>query len=461
MSGFYPFIPEEENNDTVKRYESYLSGTAAGYFDVDEFETIVDFYLRKGRTKDCAQAIEFGLQLHPRNSFLLAKRAKVYLAAGDAKKAIRILDSLGHHEDTEMSILRLEALVVLGRDSEAQILANKLIAEEPDNTDLLCIDIAYFYIGQLQFEVALGFLQKGTQYNPKNTDLLLENAFCLEQLSRFDEAIATYKKIIDIDPFSSEAWFNLGQIFFNRNDYFNALAAYDYACSINEDDMLALLQKGHTLFQMGLYNQALDCYYDYDLDAVLDSQAKIFVAECYEKLEDFEAALAYYKKAVEYEPESFDGLTGAAVCLLELERFYESIEFAEKALRVNENAADAWVYLAEGLVGIDDSDNALLAYLKSVSIDPEQPDTLMSIANICMEKAHFDIALEYYAEALKMDPEIEYVHLFMAVAYYKTQQYALSVNFLTDACLKNAEAKNLFSELCPEASDNILFKWLK
>ncbi len=458
MSGKDPFAPEDERDETVKRYENYLSGTSSGYFDVDEFETIVDFYLRKGRTKDCAHAIDIGLQLHPKNTILLSKRAKVYLAAGDAKKAMHILDSIGTADDSEMSLLRLEALIILNRDSEALILADKLIEETNTDTELLCLDIAYFYIGQLQFDKALRFLLKGNELSPKNTDLLFELAFCYEQLARFDEAKQTYKAIIDINAFSSEAWFNLGQIYFANNEYVKALDAYDYACSINEDDMLALLQKGHTLFQLGLYNLALDCYHEYDVDAVLDSQAKIFVAECYEKLEDFETSLVYYKKAVEYDPESFDGLCGAAVCLLELEQFHESIKYSEKALRIDENAADAWVYLAEGFIGIDDSDNALLAYLKSISIDSEQPDTLMSIANICMEKAQFDIALEYYNGALNQDPELEYIHLFMAVAYYKTDSYQQSLNMLENACMRNPEAEKLFYELCPEASNNILFK---
>ncbi len=453
MNGYNPFTPDDERNETVKRYESYLTGESTGYFDVDELETIVDFYLRKGRTKDCAQAIDFGLQLHPKNTVLLTKRAKVYLAAGDAKKAIRILDSLSSHDDNEMSMLRIEALIILGRDNEARMLADYIISQENSEADLICLDIAYFYIGQLQFETALVFLLRGVEFNAKNTDLLFELAFCYEQLAKFEEAIQTYQRIIDINAFSSEAWFNLGQIYFGRNDYVNALEAYDYACSINPDDMLALLQKGHTLFQMGLYTMALDCYLDYN-DTISDSQSSIFIAECFEKMEDFKSALMYYKLAVEYDPESFDGLCGAAVCLLELESYAESIEYAEKALRIDENASDAWVYLAEGLIGIDDSDNALFAYLKSVSIDPEQPDALMSIANICMEKGQFEIALEYYSEALKQDPELEYVHLFMAVAYYKTEVYEQSKEMLREAISRSAEAENLFYELCPEATKN-------
>ena len=46
------FSVDDESNDTVKRYEQFLSGTATGYFDVEELENIVEYYLRHGRTKD-------------------------------------------------------------------------------------------------------------------------------------------------------------------------------------------------------------------------------------------------------------------------------------------------------------------------------------------------------------------------------------------------------------------------
>ncbi len=77
---------DDESNDIVKRYEQFLSGKATGYFDVEELENIVEYYLRHGRTKDCTKALELGLQLHPNNNALKTKRAKIYLATGDKKK---------------------------------------------------------------------------------------------------------------------------------------------------------------------------------------------------------------------------------------------------------------------------------------------------------------------------------------------------------------------------------------
>ncbi|HRZ98648.1 MAG TPA: tetratricopeptide repeat protein, partial [Paludibacter sp.] len=378
------FPPDDDSNDTVKRYENFLGGTASGYFDVEELETIVDYYLGKGRTKDSAKALEFGLELHPQSTALQTKRAKVYLAVGDFKKAFRILDSLTDSNDYELQLLKVEALLKLGRDKEADLLSKKIVEDENVEVDNIYLDIAYIYFGLLNFESAIKYLTKGDEFNGRNMDLLFELGFCYEQLSEKEKAIETYNRIIDIDSFMSEAWFNLGQVYFSMQDYSKALNAYEFALTINENDSLANLQKAHTHFQLGQYEKAVEGYKIYEKEAFDPWQAKLFIGECYEKLEKYEEAVAYYQLSLLENPDNYDALTGIGICFLEQEKFAESIDYINKALELNPDASDAWVYLAEGLIGINDNDNALLAYIKSITLDPEQPDTLMSVANICM-----------------------------------------------------------------------------
>ena len=85
---------DDEPNELVKRYEQFLEGRGPGYFDVEELETIVDFYLHKGKTKESSTALELGFRLHPGNNSLLIKRAKIYLIADEVEKATRLLESV-------------------------------------------------------------------------------------------------------------------------------------------------------------------------------------------------------------------------------------------------------------------------------------------------------------------------------------------------------------------------------
>ena len=205
---------DDESSDIVKRYEQFLSGKATGYFDVEELEAIVEFYLRRGRTKDCNKALELGQQLHPNSIALKTKRAKIYLATGDDKKAFRILESLAESTDYEVMLLKTEIMLKLEQPEEARKLCAKIIAEETDDIDNVCLDLAYIYLGLAEYEMALELLEKGDEYNPSNPDLLFELAFCYEQNENYIKAIATYNRIIDIDSYSNEAWFNLGQLYF-------------------------------------------------------------------------------------------------------------------------------------------------------------------------------------------------------------------------------------------------------
>jgi tetratricopeptide (TPR) repeat protein len=191
MSRKLSFSVDDESNDIVKRYEQFLGGNASGYFDVEELESIVEFYLRRGRTKDCTKVVELGLQLHPNNNALQTKRAKIYLATGDDLKAYRILDSLAETYDYEVVLLRIEVLVRLERLKEARILTDMLLVDETDDFDNVCLDIAFIYLGQGVYETAKELLEKGYKHNNKNVDLLFELAFCYEQCSDYEKAIQT------------------------------------------------------------------------------------------------------------------------------------------------------------------------------------------------------------------------------------------------------------------------------
>ena len=452
----FSYHVDDEASELVHRYEKYLSGTAPGYFDVEEMERIVEYYLLRGLPKDSLNALELGKKLHPSSNLLEIKRAKIYLATGDIKKAHRILTNLIESSDAEVIFLKIEALIKLERIQEAYEMARKLINSTENEVDMICLDIAMIFMEESNFETAMKILQKGDEYNPKNTDLLFELAFCAEQKNKLFEAINYYKRIIDLNPYIGEAWFNLGQIYFLQSDYPNAIEAYDYALVINEEDSISLIQKAHAQFQSNQLKKAIETYLAYAEMTSEKWQVMLFVGESYEKLENFPKALYYYKLSLEEMPDNYDALTGISICLLEMEIYDECLDYIRKAMEINDGLSDAWVYMAEAHIGLDHVDEALEAYLKSISIDPVQPDTLMAIANIYMDDADFQTALKYYELAYSFDTNLEYIEMFLAVAYYYTSDYDNTAKFLELAVQRNLDAVQMFLELCPGASTKFL-----
>jgi tetratricopeptide (TPR) repeat protein len=103
-------------------------------------------------------------------------------------------------------------------------------------------------------------------------------------------------------------------------------------------------------------------------------------------------------------------------------------------------------------LGLDKLDDALLAYLKSITLDSNQPDTLMAIANICMDKGEWKMALEYYLAAYELDTTLEFIDLFIAVAYFKNENISASREYLKKAAALNLDAERLFYEVCEDAN---------
>ncbi len=442
---------EDDSKEIVARYEAFMSNRgSSGYFEVEEMENIVDYYLQKGHTIESSKALEFAFRLHPNNLNLLSKRAKIYLATGDHHKAYKILESLGSQADYETNLLKIDALIRLERDKEAYMLAHQLIEEETAYKDVVCLDITYLYLTQYDILTAKEFVILGEKYNPFNEELLFELAFCYEHTEEGEKAITTYERIIKLNAYSAEAWFNLGQIFFMREQLTQALEAYEYARVIQPEDTLTCMQKAHVHFQLQHYTEALEEYIEYQEMTGKNWQTNYFIGECHERMGNCTEALKYYFEAIKDNQENFDILAGIAVCLIDGELYEESLPYIDRALILNEKSPEAWVYMADAQLGLNNIDQALSAYLISIKLDEDQPDTLMAIANILMEQGEYTYALGYYKQALIKDEhqELENIYLFIAVAHHFLGETEASQEALEFAMHENLDALKLFNELC-------------
>lgn len=452
---------DENAAEIVRRFEQYLSGENPGYFDVEELETISEYYLHKGRTKDSDRAIDVGLRLHPASNELQIKRAKTYLAAGEIHKALATLERLPNTNDYEAQLLKIDAFSKLNRNEEAEVLANHLLNNNDSDLDNICLDIAFVFQGQEKFRIAEKFLLTGDKINPYNIDLLFELAYCQERLEQTEKAIDTYSRILDIDPYMGEAWFNLGQIYFVQKKYEKAIEAYDYCLTIDKYDSLVWLQKGHVHFQLKQYKEAIKCYTECKENNVEKWQINTFIGECYEKLEDFSTAILFYQYSIEEAPDNYDGYIGIAICMLEGDRYQESIPILEKAISLRDDAYDAYVYLAEAYSNLEELEKSASAYQKSLEIEPLQADTLMAYGNLLMDMSRYQDALDCYLKAMELDQSLEHVHLMLAVAYAKLEDYENAFDYLDVAATKNSKAIEMFFEICPEISNlltNLLTK---
>ena len=444
------FDNNKNPDELVTKYEQCLLDGHSCYFDVDELEVISDFYLKKGCSKESTEVVDLGLKLHPNSSILLLKKAMLYLEIGETHHALHILDRLPEKDDTEAHLIRSECLLQLNRREEALRLMHQIMDEELFEKSDLALDIAGILVQASEFKAAIGFIQEARVTDAKNLDLLFELAYNFEQIGQPEDALDIYRQILDIDPYSSETWFNLGQAHFNQKQYVEAIEAYDFALVVNPDDHLALLQKAHALFQNEQFTEAAEIYLEYGKATEMSSSVWVYVGEAYEKSDHIEQAMDCYRVAYEMDPKNVDALTGMGICLMEKEQYRESLIWFERSLRIDHQISELWVYVAEVFVNIDMPEEAMLSYLRSLEIDPTQADIHAAVGNLHFDAGQYEQALLYYNKAELISADLPGLHLFYALVYAKTGDSELSMHHLTLAIALEPASQKIFDEIINE-----------
>lgn len=453
--------PSHRLQQMIQRYEKALNGEQCGFFDEEDLERIVDYYADNQKIDDAENAVNFGLRMHPFSVSLKARLARLLIMQNRQAAAASLLNTLLQLEPDNVDVLLCKADLLLSENKpeEARRIFKKMVLHPTERVDEVCLSIGYIYFDRKCYEEARNFLSYGFSHGgQRNFDLLFQLAICHEQLGDSNEAIRVYNLVLDIDPYSNDAWFNLGQIYFSQAKYDDALEAYDYAAITGKDDYQAYLQKAHCYFQKECYQKALDAYRDYARRANdFSAPISIFMGECFEQMGDLERAYSFFKKASEDDPDNPDGYAGMCICLMDKNQYVDALPLIQKAIRLNAEVGSYWVYLGDVYENLNEWQLALNAYFHAQIYFTDSQEINVSIAEIYVNMGNYEAALSYLLKARDAAQKIEELPMLAAVCYYKLSQFEQAAEYLTLAILKNPGNEKGFFQYCPEARDDERF----
>jgi tetratricopeptide (TPR) repeat protein len=202
--------------------------------------------------------------------------------------------------------------------------------------------------------IALAALcSSGTLAQEKTAGDWLNIAYGLSANGSYEEAIAAYDKVLEIDPDNYTALINKGHDlkFWAFDSYNRALEITNEILEANPDDALAWQGKGAAL--SGLDRQGEDDEaYAMAIEVLnktlekdpSDGEAWFLKGENYANMHDAESALIAYDKVIEldYTPRIEAAWLTKAVLLAELQRYDEALQASEMIIELKPNSASAW-----------------------------------------------------------------------------------------------------------------------
>lgn len=183
------------------------------------------------------------------------------------------------------------------RDIEAAVdNFKKVRAIDPYRLDDMDAYSNALYVSQKRYELA-SLAHTANEIEP----FRYETCFCLANFyslrAQHDKAATYFARALKLDPTNVSAWILMGHEFMEMKKTEDAIKAYRSAINLDRTDPRAWYGLGQLYEILKLPNISLDNYLEAHKLKPHDSRITIALAETYEKLEWYEQAVTYYKRA--------------------------------------------------------------------------------------------------------------------------------------------------------------------
>lgn len=425
----------------VSQFEDLSEKKVSVYFDVDDFEEILEYYLYKGLYKEAFEVTKYACEVHPSSIPLMLKKAQLLATFNKEDDALLLLSRLESLDPTNNDIFLTKGAIYSQMQDYSKAIEeyNKAVygADEPD---YVYCNIAFEYENLGNFDKTIEYLDKALKLNPDNDLAIYEAAYCFDLLSLTEESISFFQRLINRNPYSTEAWFNLGVSFINAGHYEKALEALEYSIAIDNDHEHSWFHKGYTLCLMNRHREAIGAYEESMSDGVADPMKLYYIGECYEKLEDFESAKKYYIQCTKNDPEMADAWVGIGVCEIELGNPAEAIQYLKQGLLLDNNNVGFLCLLANTYFLNNQQEKARSAYDQALKTDPSDEETWLEYAEALVNMNDHNQAIELISEGLKTLPDNTSMIYAMAAIHYLKGNTSEGGFFLYEAYTNDKES---------------------
>ncbi|MBQ9202233.1 MAG: tetratricopeptide repeat protein [Bacteroidales bacterium] len=451
MKSWHRSQGEEE---LLQRFEAGRSRGKSVYFDIEEYEQIIDQYILREEFDMAEKALESARAIHRDSDTLRMKAARICLFRKRPEEALSLL---GRQNDEEALILRAAAWLQQGRQEQAFRLFDDIIAGSDLEKEYTLLDIAEQLVYYHYYKEALEKLETAWSINPSLTDIYDLAVECCDRLHDEEGCIRFYQRELDVYPYDSSVWASLSELYFRRKDYEAGIDAMEFALASSRSyNPLWAEQLGQAYTEMNDFGQALK-HYQAARQAYLEQYGQEDgnllgeIAECYEKLGRFDEALDGYHRCLKVNPDDDDAYVGIGICLAAKQEYQQSLQAYEQALRLNPHNPDVWSCVGELFTLTENFDQAVEAYRLALDLNSEQPDIWFTLGNLLFTQDEFAQALQAYEQALRLDPEIENLHLFAALACRILGLDEQAEDYLAQAVLRDPEARKTYESILNES----------
>ena len=367
----YGFVHDSEVEEVILRFERMKKNKETCYFDVIEFEAIIDYYLEGNNPVNAFDATLLACELHPNSVSILIRKARVLLEKGRAEEALAVATRLERIEpgNSDIHLCKGTALAMIGDIEGCLSVFNTALSCDSEDQESILFSITSVFQNLNYYKELIPYLHMLADLEPDFPAHIYDLAYAYDKKGDYKNSVKYYTDYLDEEPYSDSAWYNLGIVYNKAGEYGKSVEAYDYALAINPENTFALFNKANILSNLEKYTEAMAVYREFVEEEPDSMEGLTYLAECYDKTGDEEMARKYYTEAIEITPDFPEPWYGLGLLSLSRNRPAESIPPLNKALEIDPENPDYWFSLGKAYIMLGEIRKGLRYYIQTLKID--------------------------------------------------------------------------------------------
>ena len=446
---------DDDTLEAVNRFKRSLISGNHKYFDVAEFEAIVEQLLDEGDLDGSEIAAKQGIKIHPNAVPLQLKYAQILINKGHYERSLKYILTAEKVDDKnpEVHLLKGSAQMVMGKETEALLSFRKAIKFAGSEIDDILYQIGSTYIQIGNIPKAIAYFEKTIKANPLNDLALYDLGFFYDQENNLNKSVKYYNLYLDVDPFNQYVWFNLGTVYNRLEDHEKAIEAYEFAYALNDEFHMALFNIGNALANAGNFEEAIKKYKEFLVIEPKNDEAFCYIGECYLNIEDYAKSRLYYNRAIEINKNNDTAIFGTGlICWIE-QNFADSIKYIKKAIKLDVENSEYWLTLGKIYKDFNSKTDAVSALKKAAKLEPDNPEIWFTWVDVYLKYEEPEKAIEILQTGINTDDNVILKYRLVPILL-EQKRHREAYELLAVALMQDYDQVEFLFELEPKLQKN-------
>ena len=439
---------ENNKNLSLTRFEKMLKTNRILFFDSNEFENIISYYLENGKINFAKKAIKLGLEQHPDSSNLALFEIEILIFENKLDNAEKLLEGLILSEPSNEEIYIQKANIYSKKKlhKKAILCLKKILDFNTDNPEVYSL-IGVEYLFLEDFENAKNNFIKCLNYDDSDYSALYNIVYCFEILEQNDKAIDYLNTYLNSNPYCEVAWHQLGKQYLIFKNYLKAISAFDFAIISDEYFVGAYIEKGRALEKINKYNEAIE---NYKLIIALKDESSyplLRMGICYDKIGNHKKALQSLNECVQVDPQLNKAWYLLAEIYYKNQKYNSAILSIKKSIDINSENENYWKLYAKINIGLKLYEEANIGFQKIIELGEADESIWIAKTDVLIKLGEYNNAIDILEKCYELLDDKSIILYRFSGIYFLQNKIEDGIVQLKKALSINKENKYIFKEL--------------